>query len=95
DKIVLGRSLNYKGEPNLIMKRIKLFKKQLEKAANLDIVYEDETLTTAEARRPLRGERMRPPIANKRKKMTIAKKTVDASAAALILKSFLDKKMLK
>ena len=91
-KIVLGRSLNYKGKPNQIMRKIEPFKIELEQAIGLDVVYENEVLTTAEAKRPLKGERARPFTAKKIKKTVTDKKSVDASAAALILKSFLDKK---
>ena len=51
-KIVLGKSLNYKGEPNPIMAEIEPFKAALEKETGLPVVYENETLTSAEARRP-------------------------------------------
>lgn len=94
-KIILGKSLNYKGEPNPIMKKIELFKKQLEGAINLKVIYENEILTTMEAKRPLCGEKAQRPVANKKKRDKSAGKLVDASAAAIILKSFLDKKMLE
>lgn len=95
-KIILGRSLNYSGEPNPIMVEIDLFKKELESSIGLPIEYENEFMTTAEARRPLEGERKRPPVLSKRKspeKTKKMKEKTDASAAALILKSFLDKNM--
>ena len=94
-KIVLGKSLNYKGETNPIMAKIEQFKTVLEKEINLPVVYENETLTSSEARRPLGGPRKRPPVLSKRKSPEKEKKAgmkVDASAAALILKSYLDKK---
>lgn len=97
-KIVLGKSLNYKGEPNPIMDKIELFKEALEKETGLTVVYQNETLTSAEARRPLGGERKRPPTLSKRKspeKEKQARGKVDASAAALILQSCLDKNMLE
>ena len=96
-KIVLGKSLNYKGEPNIIMAKIEPFKMALEKETGLPVVYENETLTSAEARRPLGGERKRPPTLSKRKspeKEKQARMKVDASAAALILQSHLDGNML-
>lgn len=96
-KIVLGESVNYKGDPNPLMKKIEPFKLGLERAISLPVVYEKEILTTAEARRPLEGERKRPPVQNKRRspqKNKIAKEKTDASAAALILKIHLDKNML-
>ena len=65
-KIVVGKSLNYKGEPNPIMAEIEPFKAALEKETGLPVVYENETLTSAEARRPLSGERKRPPTLSKK-----------------------------
>ena len=96
-KIVVGKSLNYKGEPNPIMAEIESFKEALEKETGLPVVYENETLTSAEARRPLSGERKRPPTLSKRKspeKEKQARMKVDASAAALILQSRLDRNMI-
>lgn len=93
-KIVLGKSLNYKGEPNPIMAKIEPFKMALEKETGLSVVYQNETLTSAEARRPLSGERKRPPTLSKRKspeKEKQARMKVDSSAAALILQSHFDK----
>ena len=93
-KIVLGKSLNYKRKANPIMARIELFKTALEKETSLPVIYENETLTSAEARRPLGGPRKRPPVLSKRKSPEKEKKAgmkVDASAAALILRNYLDK----
>ena len=93
-KIILGKSLNYKGEANPIMAKIEPFKTALEKETGLPIVYQNETLTSAEARRPISGPRKRPPVLNKRKSPEKEKKArmkIDASAAALILRSYLDK----
>ena len=93
-KIVLGKSLNYKGELNPIMSGIEPFKTVLEKETSLPVIYENETLTSAEARRPLGGPRKRPPVLSKRKSPEKEKKAgmkVDASAAALILRNYLDK----
>lgn len=73
-KIILGQSLDYKGQPNLVMAKIEIFKKTLEKETGLPVVYQPETLTTQEAQR-LQGN--------------IEK--IDASAAALILRSFIEK----
>jgi len=77
EKIILGQSLDYKGQPNLVMGKIEKFKKSLEKETGLEVLYQNETLTTQEARR-LQGK--------------IEK--IDASAAALILRSFIDKQKL-
>ena len=93
-QIVLGKSLNYKGELNPIMAEIEPFKTVLEKETRLLVIYENETLTSAEARRPLGGPRKRPPVLSKRKSPEKEKKAgmkIDASAAALILRNYLDK----
>jgi putative Holliday junction resolvase len=49
--IVLGQSLNHRGQPNLIMTKMEKFKKSLAKLTNLPIVWEPELFTTALARR--------------------------------------------
>lgn len=49
-KIVIGESLNYKGEENLIMKEIKKFAKQIKIKSNLEIIFEPEFLTSAQVR---------------------------------------------
>ena len=73
-KIVIGKSLDYKMQPNKIMAEIETFKTELELASNLPVEYENEFMTTMEAER-LQGK---------------GDKT-DASAAALILKSHIDR----
>ena len=96
-KIILGRSLDYKGEPNVIMEKIELFKKALEEISKLPVIYENEVMTTMEAERVLKGERARPQSQSKRKpteKFLKMRRKLDASAAALILKSYLDKNVL-
>lgn len=97
-KIVLGKSLDYKGQPNPIMEKIEQFKKELEIAIKLPVMYENESLTTIEAGRSLKGERTRPPVQRGIKhteKHFKMKRKIDASAAALILRGYLDKNMLK
>lgn len=94
EKIIIGKSVNYRGEHNPIMREAELFKKTLEETTNLPAVYENETMTTMEAERVLKGERTRPPVQNRRRKTEKffkMKKKLDASAAALILRSYLDK----
>ncbi|MBU2263671.1 Holliday junction resolvase RuvX [Patescibacteria group bacterium] len=73
-KIILGESLDYKGKPNPIMKKIERLKVLLEKESGLPVIYQSEVLTTKEAER----------IIGKTKK-------TDASAAALILRSYIEK----
>ncbi len=75
EKIVLGQSLDYKNQPNPVMKKIEKFKIVLEKEIGLPVIYQNETLTTQEAER-LQDKSDR----------------TDASAAALILRSFIERK---
>lgn len=72
-KIVLGRPVGYKGDAAEILNKIEKFKLLLEKETTLPVVYENEVLTTQQAKR----------IQGKTKK-------IDASAAALILQTYLD-----
>ena len=77
-KIVLGESLDFAGKCNDIMEETDFFKVRIEKGTGLPVVYENETMTTAEASR-IQG------FTDK----------IDASAAALILKGYLDKEKNK
>lgn len=74
-QIVVGESLDYKGEPNRVMKEINSFVAGLEKDVGISVMLEREFLSTQQARffQP-------------------DKKSVDDSAAAIILQSYLDKK---
>jgi len=75
EKIILGQSLDYSNQPNPVMKKIELFKDSLKKEIKIPVIYQNETLTTQEAKR-IQGKTVK----------------TDASAAALILRSFIEKK---
>lgn len=77
DKVVIGESLDLSGEANPIQTSILRFKEELEKESGLDVVFEREFFTTWEAKRIIDEEQN--------------DKQTDARAAALILKSHLDK----
>ncbi len=90
--VVLGESTNFKGEDNVIMEGVRKFRSALERETGLSVFLEPEFLTSAEANRvntwePEKsrksGERLRQP--------KVKNAMLDASAAALILKSYLDK----
>jgi len=78
--VVMGESLNFQGQENPIAKEAREFARTLEEETGLTVFYEPEMLTTQEARRDFEGIRTHG--------------TVDSSAAALILTSFLDKRKL-
>jgi putative Holliday junction resolvase len=81
EAVVIGDSLNFDGNPNAVAKAAKEFGMLLERRTGLSVEFEPEMLTTQEARRGFDG--LREPGANL--------KEVDASAAALILTSYLSR----
>jgi putative Holliday junction resolvase len=85
--IVLGESMDLSGEPNKIMGSIEEFKRNLEGELDLPIYFQKEFMTTIEARGREGKE-----VNNARKEKNEIKDHADASAAALILQRFLDKK---
>lgn len=80
DAAVIGESRNLSGEPNPVQENIEQFKADLAELAGIAVFYEPEFLTSALAGR--QGQ-------DKRGEGGTAKS--DASAAALILQSYLDK----
>lgn len=91
--IVLGESTDSSGKPNKIMGSIEEFKRNLEGELELPVYFEKEFMTTTHARELL-GQ-----TGHAGKEINNAKKTIkekqekaDASAAALILQRFLDRK---
>lgn len=96
--IVLGESHDLSGVPNKIMGSIEEFKRNLETELELPVYFQKEFMTTIEARgrggKEVNDARQKPSHlgghARKNKKIESGK--VDASAAALILQRYLDKK---
>jgi putative Holliday junction resolvase len=81
--VVIGDSRDFAGKENEIMSRAKAFGDALKKKTGCEVVYENETLTSAQARRAHeQKEKTRKPQGNE---------VVDAGAAALILQAYLDK----
>ena len=74
-EFVIGESRNFAGEPNAIMAGIEKFKHELEEISGLPVSFEPEFMTSAAAGRE--GE--------------TSNEKIDASAAALILQSYIDK----
>lgn len=50
-KIVLGESLDYKNEPNKLMAEINIFKRNIEEILKMNVYFQTETLSSAEAER--------------------------------------------
>ena len=83
EKVVIGESTNFAGEKNPVAKEAKAFGDYLEQHSGVSVVYEPEMLTTQEARRQHdSSEKTRTPKSHA---------PVDASAAALILTSYLSR----
>ena len=48
--VVVGESMNYKGQPNIVMEQINTFVAQLREVIDTPVVYEREFLSTQQAR---------------------------------------------
>jgi len=82
EKIVIGESRDFSGKENPVMKDIKKFSAALGECG-FDVVSEPEFMTSAAAARQFAPTGTR--------KANPSQEKLDASAAALILQSFLDK----
>jgi len=89
-KIILGKPEGYKGDSAKILEKIEYFKVRLEEETGLSVIYENEVLTTQQAKRPIKTNQPRGKISNYRPRRSIVK-DVDASAAAIILQCYLDR----
>jgi len=85
--IVLGESHDLSGQPNKIMGSIEEFKRNIETELDLPVYFQKEFMTTVEARGREGKE-----VNNAKKVGKIKQAPADASAAALILQRYLDKK---
>ncbi len=94
--IVLGESYNLSGEPNKLMQKINKFQNELKLKVKLPIYLEKEFMTTIHARDLFTQiGRKGKDVNNARKITKIKMAAADASAAALILQRFLDRKNKK
>ncbi|MEK7108980.1 MAG: Holliday junction resolvase RuvX [Patescibacteria group bacterium] len=82
-KIVVGESRDFAGAPNAVQENIEQFKKDLEELTKLPVAYEREFFTSTLAARQFAPEA-------KSRKANPSHDKLDASAAALLLQSFLD-----
>ncbi len=77
--VIIGKSEDFEGNDNPVAKKAKEFAYLLERLSGITIEWEPEMYTTQEARRDFEGVR------------TTTHELVDASAAALILTSYLSR----
>ena len=82
--VVAGESRNLKGEPNLVQEDIDAFVGDLHELSGLPVHFEREFFTSVLAARQFAPQ-------EKSRKQNPGHKNLDASAAALLLQSFLDK----
>ena len=80
--IVIGESRDFKDRPNAVMKDIELMKRDLAELTGLPVEYELEFMTSVQAERQGKDKRGEGAKAS----------DLDASAAALILQSYLDRR---
>lgn len=85
ESLVLGESRTLAGEKNEVMEAIDAFAKDIGKLTGLPVNFEREFFTSALAARQFAPE-------EKSRKQNPAHTNLDASAAALILQSYFDKK---
>lgn len=91
-EIVVGESVDFSGQLNSLSARIDVFILELEEKFNLPIHKQKEFLTSVEARKSTDTKRdLSPSQAHVRVKQ-IKSGRIDASAAALILQRYLDKR---
>ncbi len=82
--LVLGESRNFAGEKNEVMEDIEQFKNDVGELAGVPVHYEREFFTSALAARQFAPQ-------ERSRKQNPSQDKLDASAAALILQSFLDR----
>jgi len=88
ERVVMGESRDFSGQPNPVQEDIEQFAKDLGEVSGVPVVFEQEFLTSAMALRQAQGKPLRQ--SNQRGQEKPEKS--DASAAALILQSYLDRK---
>lgn len=89
--VVIGESKNFEGEENPIAKDAHAFGDAMSERAGVAVFYESETLTSAEARRQPVEEKASLRMSRSGTRAPKSNAPVDASAAALILTSYLAK----
>jgi len=91
-EIVVGESVDFSGKLNALSGRIEVFILELSEKFNLPIHKQKEFLTSVEARRSQKGKKDSESPQSHSKVKQIKSGRVDASAAALILQRYLDRR---
>ena len=89
-EIVVGESVDFKGQENVVSKEIEIFISELKNKFNLPVHKQKEFLTSVEDRGEGGKEKN-----NDRKIKREGSKKIDDSAAALILQRYLDRRNLQ
>jgi len=93
-EIVIGESVDFSGKLNALSGRIEVFILELKEHFKLPVSKQKEFLTSVEARKIGSNKRSLNQAQSHSKVKQIKSGRVDASAAALILQRYLDKKNL-
>jgi len=91
EEVVMGESKDFKGEPNKIMSAIEEFKAKLEEKVKLKVWLEPEFMTSVQAERSIESRRTDTHNQRSKKQKEIKKDMLDASAATIILQTYLDR----
>src|SRR3989344_2227324 len=91
-EIVVGESIDFSGKLNVLSARIEIFILELKNEFNLPIHKQKEFLTSVEARKAGGNKKFLSQSQVHSRLKQIKSGRVDASAAALILQRYLDKK---
>ena len=90
--IVIGESVDFSGALNTLSARIEVFILEFKEKFNLPVHKQKEFLTSVEARKSKDTKKMLSPSRARSRIKQIKSGRVDASAAALILQRYLDRR---
>ena len=94
-EIVVGESVDFSGKLNALSARIEVFILELQEKFNLPVHKQKEFLTSVEARKSTTAKKDLSPSQARSRVKQIKSGRIDASAAALILQRYLDKKNIE
>ena len=95
DEVVIGESVDFSGKLNALSARIEVFILELQEKFNLPVHKQKEFLTSVEARKSTTAKKDLSPSQARSRVKQIKSGRIDASAAALILQRYLDKKNIE